>query len=59
MVGQVLNWIISGISIIAFSLEVYETKTPFIVFWVYAGLTFFFSILNACLMINVKNLCVI
>ena len=58
-VAQVLNWIIAGVSIIAFSVDVNAEGNPIIMIWVYAGVTFIISILNWILMINIQGLNVV
>ena len=57
--GQVLNWLLAGAVIIFFSVDVYNTKTPSIMIWIYCGVTFFISCLCWILMINIKGLNVV
>ena len=56
MGGQIFNWLLSGASIIAFSVDVFETGSPYIMIWIYCGVTFFISLLSSCLLINIKGL---
>lgn len=57
--AQVLNWLLAGISIIAFSVDTNANNSPVIMLWVYAGVTFVLSVLNWILMINIKGLTII
>jgi hypothetical protein len=60
VVAQVLNWLLAGFSIICFSFNINLTasKNPWIIIWVYTGITFVFSILNWIFMIDIKGLSV-
>lgn len=57
--AQVLNWLLAGISIIAFSFDTNANSSPVIMLWVYAGVTFVLSVLNWILMINIKGLTIV
>ena len=57
-IAQVLNWLLAGISIIAFSVNTNATSNPWIMIWVYTGITFVLSILNWIMMIDIKGLSV-
>jgi len=57
--AQVINWLLAGISIIAFSVDTNSTDSPVIMLWVYSGVTFVLSVLNWILMIDIKGLSVI
>jgi len=60
LVSQVINWILSAAGIVCFSLNTYfyEKNNPFIIIFVFCGITFFLSIINAFTMIDIKGLSV-
>jgi len=60
LVSQVINWILSAAGIVGFSLNTYfyENNNPFIIIFVFCGITFFLSIINAFTMIDIKGLSV-
>ena len=58
LVAQVINWLLAGISIIAFSFNVNATSNPWIIVWVYTGITFVLTILNLIFMVDIKGLSV-
>lgn len=58
LVAQVVNWLLAGISIISFSFNVNATSNPWIIVWVYTGITLLLTILNALLMVDIKGLSV-
>jgi len=57
-VAQVINWLLAGLSIIAFSANTNATSNPWIMIWIYTGITFVLSIFNWILMIDIKGLSV-
>ena len=59
LVAQVINWLLAGLSIIAFSFVINARNSPVIMMWVYAGVTFVFTILNWIFMIDIKGLSVV
>jgi len=59
LVAQVTNWLLSGLSIIAFSFVLETQDSPVIMLWVYTGATFVFTILNWIFMIDIKGLSVV
>ena len=58
--AQVLNWFLSGASVICFSFNTsyYPDNNPFIMIFVFAGITLLLSLVNSASMINVKGLSV-
>jgi len=54
----VINWILAGCSIIAFSFVTQAMGNPWVMMWIYCGVTFVLSILNWIFMIDVKGLSV-
>ena len=60
LVSQVINWLLSGIGIVCFSLNTYyyTSNNPFITIFTFCGITFFLSIINGFMMIDIKGLSV-
>ena len=55
----VLNWLLAGISIISFSFVTSSPMgNPWVMLWIYFAVTFVLSIVNACLLIDIKGLSV-
>lgn len=57
--AQVLNWILAGLSIIAFSVNTNATSNPLVMLWIYSGTTFVLTVVCWILMINIKGLSII
>lgn len=60
VVAQILNWLLSGVVIICFSLNTayYSPQNPFIMIFVFSGITLLLSIVNSVNMIDIKGLSV-
>ena len=60
LVSQVINWVLSGAGIVCFSLNTYyyTSNNPFITIFTFCGITFFLSIINGFMMIDIKGLSV-
>jgi hypothetical protein len=60
LASQVINWLLSGIGMVCFSFNTYyyTSNNPFIIIFVFSGITFFFSIINSFGMIDIKGLSV-
>lgn len=56
--AQILNWLLSGCSLIAFSVNVNAKSNPYIIVWVYAGVTLVLTVLNWIFMIDIKGMSV-
>lgn len=52
----VINWILAGLSLVAFSVVTAVMGNPFIMLWVYGGITFILSVYNSIEMIEIKGL---
>ena len=52
----VINWLGAGFTIIAFSFVTYYMDSPYVMFFVYCGVTFILTIVNLFLMIPIKGL---
>jgi MFS family permease len=57
--AQAISLKLAGLSIMAFSFDVSAMGNPYVIIWVYAGLTLVFSVLNLILMPNIKGLSVV
>ena len=55
MIGQLVNWIFLGVTIIAFYANMVDWVTPMIMYWTYGGVTLLISIVFCCMMVNVKG----
>ena len=53
--AQVLNFLLSGGSIIAFSYDLSLSHSPVIVIWIFAGVSFVLSIINSIFLVEVKK----
>jgi uncharacterized membrane protein len=58
--AQVLNWFLSGASVVCFSFNTSYTATnnPYIIIFVFTGITLLLSVVNWAVMIDVKGLSV-
>ena len=58
--AQVLNWFLCGASVICFSFNTsyYPQQNPFIIIFIFSGITLLFSIANWINMIDIKGLSV-
>jgi hypothetical protein len=54
----VVNWLLAGCSIIAFSFVTANMGNPWVMMWIYCGVTFVLSIFNAIFMVRIKGLSV-
>jgi len=54
----ILNWILAGLSIISFSFVTATMGNPWIMLWIYCGVTFALSIVNAVMLVDIKGLSV-
>ena len=54
-VAQVLNWFLTGCTIVFLSVDINEAGSPVIMIWVFCGTTLFLTFLNWILMINIKK----
>lgn len=54
-VAQVLNWFLTGCTIVFLSVDINETGSPVIMIWVFCGSTFVLTVLNWIMMINIKK----
>lgn len=54
----VLNWVLAGLSIIGFSFTTATMGNPYVMMWIYCGVTFVLSVLNWIFMIDIKGLSV-
>jgi hypothetical protein len=54
----VVNWILAGCSIIAFSFVTNSMTSPWVMMFIYMGVTFVLTIVFAVLSINIKGLSV-
>lgn len=57
-VASVVNWILAGCSIIAFSFVTNAMHSPWVMMFIYMGVTFLLTIVFAVLSINIKGLSV-
>lgn len=58
MLASVLNWILAGLSIVSFSFVTASMKNPYVMMFIYCGVTFILSIVFTCISINIKGLSV-
>jgi hypothetical protein len=58
LVASVLNWILAGLSIIAFSFVTNSMTSPYVMLFIYCGVTFILSIVFTCVSIDIKGLSV-
>jgi MFS transporter, SP family, xylose:H+ symportor len=54
--AQILNWLLAGCSIMAFSFNVDSKGSPWIIIWVYTGITLVLTVLNCIFMVDIKGL---
>jgi MFS family permease len=54
----IINWVLAGLSIIAFSFVTNAMKSPYVMLFIYCGVTFVLSIVFSCISINIKGLSV-
>lgn len=52
----VINWLGAGLTIISFSFCTYYMDSPYVMFFVYCGVTFILTVINLFLMIPIKGL---
>jgi hypothetical protein len=52
----ILNWICSGVTIVLFEYISQIFHSPYLIFFIFMGVTFLLTSINAFLMINVKGL---
>jgi hypothetical protein len=55
-VASVINWILAGCSIIAFSFTTNQMTSPYVMMFIYCGVTFVLSIVFTAISINIKGL---
>lgn len=58
MLASVLNWILAGLSIVSFSFVTASMKNPYVMMFIYCGVTFILSIVFTVISINIKGLSV-
>lgn len=60
LVSQVINWVLSAAGIVGFSLNTYyyTSNNPFIIIFMFSGITFVLSVVNSFMMIDIKGLSV-
>lgn len=56
--ASVVNWILGGCSIVAFSFVTSAMVSPWVMVFIYMACTFIFTIIFACTSINIKGLSV-
>ena len=56
--AQSFNWFIAGCAMVSFSVADYVQNNPYLIIWVFAGITLVLSIINAIFMVEVKDLSV-
>ena len=54
-ISQMINWVLIGVTLIAFSSNISSQGDPSIMLWVYAGFTLTISVLNCIFMIETKG----
>jgi amino acid permease len=56
----ILNWLLAGISIISFAFvtDTNSKNSPYVMLFIYCGITFVLSIVNAVMLIDIKGLSV-
>jgi hypothetical protein len=57
-VALVINWLLAGCSIIAFSFVTYVMTSPYVMLFIYCGITFILSIVFSVISIDIKGLSV-
>lgn len=56
--ASVINWILAGCSIVAFSFVTNSMISPYVMVFIYMGCTFVFTIIFAATSVNIKGLSV-
>lgn len=57
-VASIINWILAGMSIISFSFVTSTMTSPYVMMFIYCGVTFILSIVFSAISINIKGLSV-
>jgi hypothetical protein len=55
-VASILNWLLAGFSIVGFAFVTDTMTSPYVMMFIYCGVTFVLSIVFAVLSVNVKGL---
>lgn len=57
-VASIVNWLLAGLTIIAFYFVTYSMGSPYVMLFIYCGVTFILSIVFAIISIDIKGLSV-
>ncbi len=55
-IASVINWLLAGCSIIAFSFVTQEMISPYVMMFIYGGVTLILSIVFTAMSVNIKGL---
>jgi hypothetical protein len=55
-IASVINWLLAGCSIIAFSFVTQEMISPYVMMFIYCGVTLILSIVFTAMSVNIKGL---
>lgn len=56
--ASIVNWLLAGATIIAFYFVTFSMGSPYVMLFIYCGVTFILSIVFACMSIDIKGLSV-
>lgn len=56
--ASIVNWLLAGLTIIAFYFVTYCMGSPYVMLFIYCGVTFVLTIVFSCMSIDIKGLSV-
>jgi hypothetical protein len=57
-IASIVNWLLAGLSIVSFSFVTYYMYSPYVMMFIYCGVTFILSIVYSAMSIDIKGLSV-